>query len=79
MEFCEPLAGIKKLESNHINWLDLVKKIRLENRSIFELFIEHLGSCNFGGRNGVTMALPSDAIKLEIADEFAKLVSENKI
>lgn len=28
-KFCEPLAGIRSLETIHINWLDLVKKIRL--------------------------------------------------
>ena len=27
--FCEPLAGIRSLDSIHINWLDLVKQLRL--------------------------------------------------
>lgn len=27
--FCEPLAGIRSLDSIHINWLDLVRQIRL--------------------------------------------------
>jgi hypothetical protein len=39
-KFCGPLAGIRPLESIHINWLDLVRKIRLEGQSIFSLFIE---------------------------------------
>ena len=59
MEFCEPLAGIKT-ESSHINWLELIKKIRLEGKSIFHLFIENLRKCSFGGRPGITMALLED-------------------
>ena len=27
--FCEPLAGIRSIDSIHINWLDLVRQIRL--------------------------------------------------
>lgn len=38
-KFCEPLAGIRSLESIHINWLDLVRKIRLEGKNVFELFV----------------------------------------
>lgn len=49
-KFCEPLAGIRSLETIHVNWLDLVKKIRLENRSIFSLFVEELRKSSFGGK-----------------------------
>ncbi len=73
-KFCEPLAGIRSLESIHINWLDLVKKIRLENRSIFSLFVEELRKATFGGREGVTMATIEDVKQLEITSEFLKLV-----
>lgn len=27
--FCEPLAGVKSLESTHVNWLDLMRQLRL--------------------------------------------------
>ncbi len=28
-KFCEPLAGMKSLESIHVNWLDLIRQLRL--------------------------------------------------
>lgn len=58
--FCEPLAGIRSLDSIHINWLDLVRQIRLEGKSIFALFIGQLEKSSFGGRNGLTMATTQD-------------------
>lgn len=27
--FCEPLAGLRSLESIHVNWLDLIRQLRL--------------------------------------------------
>lgn len=56
MAFCEPLTGIKALECPYINWLELVRKIRIEGKSVLSLFVESLRECNFGGRSGVTMA-----------------------
>jgi hypothetical protein len=58
--FCEPLAGIRSLDSIHINWLDLVRQIRLEGKSIFALFIGQLEKSSYGGRNGLTMATTQD-------------------
>jgi hypothetical protein len=28
-KFCEPLAGMKSLESTHVNWLELIRQLRL--------------------------------------------------
>lgn len=77
--FCEPLAGIRSLDSIHINWLDLVRQIRLEGKNLFSLFVDQLEKSSFGGRNGLTMATSSDLKNLEIACELAKLIVEGKI
>ena len=77
--FCEPLAGIRSLDSIHINWLDLVKQIRLEGKSVFSLFVDQLDKSSFGGKSGLTMANTSDVKNLEVACELGKLVTEDKI
>jgi hypothetical protein len=50
MAFCEPLANIKLVKSQQLNWLELVRKLKLEGKTLFELFVEELKKSNFGGR-----------------------------
>jgi len=78
MTFCEPLTGIRALECPHINWLDLIKDIKVKGKPILTIFVDSLKECNFGGRAGLTMAMIEDVKKLEISYEFSKLVLESK-
>ena len=61
-----------------MNWLDLVRKIRIENKGLFELFLEQLEKSNYGGKEGLNMATISDVLQLEITCEFAKLALEQE-
>lgn len=74
-----PLAGIPPLDSIHINWLDLVRQIRIEGKSMFAMFIGQLEKSSYGGRNGLTMATTQDLRNLEISCELGKLVVESKV
>lgn len=50
MAFCEPLANIKLPKSQQLNWLEIVRKLKLEGKTLFELFVEELKRSSFGGR-----------------------------
>jgi len=62
--FCEPLAGIRSLNTSFINWLDLVREIRIEGKSIFELFMQQLEKSSYGGRDGLAMATVGEVKQL---------------
>lgn len=62
--FCEPLAGMKSLESIHVNWLDLIRQLRLEGKSLFELFVLQLQKSSFGGREGLSSATVQEVHQL---------------
>lgn len=74
MEFCEPLANIKLVKSQQLNWLEIVRKLKLEGKTLFELFVEELNKSNFGGREALTMANESMVLQLQTTDDLLDLL-----
>lgn len=74
MAFCEPLANIKLVKSQQLNWLEIVRKLKLEGKTLFELFAEELNKSNFGGREALTMANESTVLQLQTTDDLLDLL-----
>jgi|JI61114C2RNA_FD_contig_121_279543_length_8057_multi_4_in_0_out_0_6 hypothetical protein len=74
MAFCEPLANIKLVKSQQLNWLEIVRKLKLEGKTLFELFAEELNKSNFGGREALTMAHETVVLQLQTTDDLLDLL-----
>lgn len=56
MKYSESFKTLEPLRYTGKNWLQFARKLKIEQKSLTELFVEIIDDCNFGGREAVLMA-----------------------